>query len=297
VTAHRSHPPALRRIVERAVRDDKLFSRGDVVLVACSGGPDSMALLHVLAMLRKTLGHVVVGHGVDHGLRAEAASELALADSLCERLDVPFDVTSVSVASEANLQARAREARHRALQDAACRLGATVVATGHTADDKAETVLLRLLRGAGPRGLAVLPSRSPPPFPPSDGGAGRDLVRPMIRARRADVLSHLSRHDVAFSKDPSNLDPKFTRVRVRNEVLPLLSDLSPRITEHLCALADMLGELEFGDDPLADLGRAQRELALRGLRGGERIVKIRVKGGRELAVTFPDGNIVLNEKK
>jgi len=105
------------------------------------------------------MGHVVVAHGVDHGLRLEASGELALVADLCGKLGISFEVTRVDVASGSNVQARARDARHRALQQAAIRLGATVIATGHTADDRAETVLLRLLRGAGPRGRP-LPRRS-----------------------------------------------------------------------------------------------------------------------------------------
>jgi tRNA(Ile)-lysidine synthase len=103
-----------------------------------------------------------------------------------------------------------------------------VIATGHHADDRAETVILRLLRGAGPRGLAVLPPR-----------AG-DLVRPLIRARRGDIDAHLARHGIAHALDPSNANSRFLRVRVRRELLPLLADLSPGIVTHLCALADQL---------------------------------------------------------
>jgi tRNA(Ile)-lysidine synthase len=282
------------------IRDEELFTRGDVVLVACSGGPDSTALLHVLAMLRRDLGHAVVAHGVDHGLRAEAAGELALVASLAEKIDVPFEVTRLDLAPGGNLQARAREARHRALQDAALRRGASVIATGHTADDRAETVLLRLLRGAGPRGLSVLAPRAASPVAPSETastGATVDLVRPLIQARRVDVMAHLGRHGLATAADPSNVDPRFTRVRVRREVMPLLEAISPAIVEHLCALADMLGAMGLEDDPLLDLGRAQRAMIERARRLGHRNVKIRMKGGREVDVTFPGGQIVLTEKK
>ena len=295
--SRRSHPPSLRRLAERTIRDASLFHRGDRVLVACSGGPDSTALLHVLALLRRDLGHEVIGHGVDHGLRPEAKDELALAAEVAEKLGVPFEVTRVSVEPGGNLQARAREARHRALQDAAARHGASVIATGHTADDRAETVLLRLLRGAGPRGLAVLEPRAPSPVASSGPEPPRDLVRPLVRARRADVLLHLERHGLAHARDPSNLDPRFTRVRVRRELIPLLLELSPRIIDHLCALADMLHDVCPAEDPMGGLGRAQRTTIERAQKKGLRIVKIRMKGGRELDVTFPAGKIVLNEKK
>jgi tRNA(Ile)-lysidine synthase len=289
----RSHPPSLLRHAERLIRDERLFGRGDVVLCACSGGPDSGALLHVLALLRERLGHAVVAHGVDHGLREGAAAELDVARAVAEPLGVPFTVTRVALEPGANLQARARAVRYEALAGAAAAAGARVIATGHTADDRAETVLLRLLRGAGPRGLAVLPPRAPLPV-----SSPAELVRPLLRARRGDVLAHLERHRLPFAQDPSNLDPRFTRVRVRREVLPLLEELSPTIVTHLCALADMLAPAPGAgplDAPLGGLNRAQRLAVERARRLGRPGVLLALPGGRQVEVTFPDGRIVLNE--
>ncbi|APR83032.1 tRNA(Ile)-lysidine synthetase [Minicystis rosea] len=291
MSARRSHPPSLLRLTERLVRDEHLFARGDVVLCACSGGPDSTALLHVIARLRETIGHTVVAHGVDHGLRADADAELALAAGVAAANDVPFTVTRVRVAPGGNLQARARAARHEALAGAAEAAGARVVATGHTADDRAETLLLRLLRGAGPRGLAVLPPRAPLP-----ASADVELIRPLLGARRRDVLAHLERHALPFAHDPSNRDPRFTRARVRHELVPLLEELSPGVVEHLSSLADMLANAP-DDATLDGLGRAQRLAVERARRMGRRSVRLRLPGGREVEATFPDGRIVLIESR
>jgi tRNA(Ile)-lysidine synthase len=201
------------------------------VLAAVSGGPDSMAMLHVLALLRSRLAFGLFAHGVDHGLRPEAAAELDLAEGFARSLDVPFARTRVSVAPGGNLQARARVARWEALRAAAARVGAHRIATGHHADDRAETMLIRILRGTGARGLGVLP--------PRDG----DRIRPLHRARRADVDAHVARHHVPHAIDPSNADPRFLRVRVRGELLPALERLSPRVVEHLCRLADELSQM------------------------------------------------------
>jgi tRNA(Ile)-lysidine synthase len=217
----------LTTIVRRATRELALGGE-TTVLVAVSGGPDSMALLHVLAMLRAKGGPRVVAHGVDHGLRHEAAAELDLAATIARDLGVAFGATRVEVGRGPNVQARARTARYGALRDAAGRAGASFVATAHHADDRAETVLLRILSGAGARGLGVLPPR-----------AG-DLIRPMIRATRADVLAHISRHCLAHALDPSNEDPRFTRARIRRDLVPLLRALDPRIVDHLCQIADDL---------------------------------------------------------
>jgi len=222
----RSHPPTLITIARAALRDHGLAPRGTRVLVAVSGGPDSMALLHVMALLRARQGFGLFAHGVDHGLRAEAGGELDLAESFSRDLDVPFSRSAVNVSPGGNLQARARDARWAALRTAASRVGVDHIATGHHADDRAETLLMRLLRGTGARGLAVLP--------PLEG----DRIRPLLRARRADIDAHIARHRVPHVIDPSNRDPRFLRARVRTDLLPELERLSPRIVEHLCALAD-----------------------------------------------------------
>jgi tRNA(Ile)-lysidine synthase len=222
----RSHPPTLITLARAALRENDIAPRGSRVLVAVSGGPDSMALLHVLSLLRHKLAFGLFAHGVDHGLREESASELDLAEAFARSLAVPFGRTRVAVAPGGNLQARARTARWEALRGAASRAGADRIATGHHADDRAETLLMRLLRGTGPGGLAVLP--------PRDG----ERIRPLYRARRADVQAHVSRHHIPHVTDPSNRDPRFLRTRVRHELLPLLERLSPRVVEHLCSLAD-----------------------------------------------------------
>ena len=224
----RSHPPTLITLARAAMREQDLVPRGGVVLAAVSGGPDSTALLHVLALLRTRGGFGLFAHGVDHGLRAGASAELDVAERLAHRLDVPFTRSRVRVEPGGNLQARARAARWTALQEEANRVSAARIATGHHADDRAETVLIRLLRGTGATGLGVLPAR--------DGCR----IRPLYRARRADIDAHIRRHALPCSIDPSNRDPRFLRARVRHELLPAMHGLSPRIVEHLCRLADEL---------------------------------------------------------
>jgi tRNA(Ile)-lysidine synthase len=229
----RSHPPTLITLARAAFRDQALAPRGARILAAVSGGPDSMALLHVLALVRRKLAFGLFAHGVDHGLREGAAAELDTAEELARTLEVPFGRTRVNVPRGGNLQARARSARWEALEAAASRLGADRIATGHHAEDRAETLLIRLLRGTGPRGLAVLPPRA----------RASDRIRPFYRARRTDIEAHLRRHRIPFSTDPSNSDPRFLRTRVRLELLPLLESLSPQIVTHLCRLADEMDML------------------------------------------------------
>ncbi|MBM4356774.1 MAG: tRNA lysidine(34) synthetase TilS [Deltaproteobacteria bacterium] len=272
----------------RAIVDERLFARGDLVVCACSGGPDSTALLHALGLLRRRLGHDLVAVGVDHGLRPEARRELEHAAAVAAQLGIPFHVSELAVSPGGNLMARAREARHRALQAQAALHGAACIALGHTADDRAETFLLRLLRGAGPRGLAVMPPRATSPF------GGVDLVRPIVGARREAVRLHLERHELASACDPTNRDGRFLRARVRAELLPLLENLSPGATDHLCHLVDMLRLPTLdASDVLHGFGRAQRREAERALRDGRRSITVRVSGGRDVTLTFSEKTPVL----
>jgi len=278
----RSHPPTLTTTVSRTLREECGVGRGARILLALSGGGDSMALLHVLALLAQKQGFSLFAHGVDHGLRAEASAELDRAQTLCTALGVAFSRSRLSLTDGGNLQARARDARRAELSSAAKRVEAELIATAHHADDRAETVLLRLLRGSGPPGLAVLPPRS------------GSWIRPQCRARKADIALHLRRHGLEFAEDPSNRERRFLRTQVRFELLPLLERLSPQIVSHLCALADALGE---GGQLNADLGalrdehgvalllnRAQRELVGRARTFGQRAARVSLANGRELSL-------------
>src|SRR3982751_2993891 len=139
----RSHPPTLITLVRRTLVEECGPLKGRAVLAAVSGGGDSQAMLSVLARLAPTLRYRLSAHGVDHGLRSEAGSELDKAQALATKLGVPFARTQLALARGGNLQARARTARYAALREVAQPEDA-VIATAHHADDRAETVLLRL---------------------------------------------------------------------------------------------------------------------------------------------------------
>lgn len=228
----RSHPPALLRRTERTLREETPLRRGDRVVVAVSGGGDSTALLHVLARLAPRLDIELHAHGVDHGLRPDASAELDLAERLAGDLGVPFSRSVLDVREGSNLQARARAARYAALDAVAERIGAPWVATAHHENDRAETILMRILRGTSPRGLAILPA------------ASERRLRPLIRSPASAIVMHLARHGLSFATDPSNQNPRFLRTRIRHELIPLLEDLNPGATAHLNLLADEWSEPE-----------------------------------------------------
>ena len=284
-------PPTLLTLCRRLLRSKRLFERGQLVLCAVSGGPDSMALLHALALMRKRRGHRLAAVGIDHGLRDGAGAELDAAEQLASDHEVPFERIRLDMERGSNLQARARSARHAALQACAQRRDAACIALGHTADDRAETLIMRLLRGSGPHGLAVMPART-------HGIEGTvELVRPLLLARRSDVLAHLQRHGVPFAHDPSNRDRRFLRVRVRHEVIPLLEELSPGVVDHLCTLADALVDQRDETDPLATLNRTQRQQIQRLLRRGYGRTTVRVSGNRDLEIGFFRQSPVFSSKQ
>lgn len=200
------------RLVELAAataRRHTMLDDGDRVLVAVSGGADSVALLHVLRELAPRLRLTLHVLHVDHGLRAGSARDADFVRALGRRLGVPVEVVAVTV-GPGSVEEAARAARYAALERAADRLGAQRIALGHTADDQAETVLMRLLAGTGPLGLAGIPPVR-----------GR-IVRPLLDARRSEVVAALEGAGLDWVEDPTNRDRQFLRNRLRHDVLPRL---------------------------------------------------------------------------
>jgi tRNA(Ile)-lysidine synthase len=218
--------------VHATIRRRGLLHGGETVLIAVSGGPDSVALLDVLCALRAPLGLTLGIIHVDHGLRPDSGSDAELVQALGEGLGVPVEIERVQVRRTAGarwqgLEAEARRLRYAVLAAGAAAIGAQRVATGHTADDQAETVLMRLLEGAGPRGLAGIP-------------AERGIyVRPLIDVSRAEIMAHLLERGLPWRVDPSNRDLSFRRNRVRHELLPYLAErYHPEVRAALCRAAD-----------------------------------------------------------
>jgi tRNA(Ile)-lysidine synthase len=214
--------PDLSSRVARTIRHDCRMAAGDRVAVAISGGSDSVALFWLLHALAPDLGLELAGlvH-VNHQLRgAESDGDEAFCRRLADRMGLPIAVAAIDVAADArarrvSIEVAARDARYAFFERAAADLGATVIVTGHTLDDQAETVMLRLLRGAGTRGLSgVRPRR------------GR-VARPLLHVRRAEARDYLIARDEAWRDDASNLDTAIVRNRVRHELMPVLESVAP----------------------------------------------------------------------
>ncbi|AMJ61223.1 tRNA lysidine(34) synthetase TilS [Bosea sp. PAMC 26642] len=206
------------------------------LLVAVSGGPDSVTLLVLLAEWARASGRPKLHAAtVDHGLRSEAADEARLVETLCQGLEVSHDILKwEGPKPSSGLQLRAREARYRLLTARARQLGDAVLVTAHTLDDQAETILMRLAHGSGPTGVLGMRARS--------RKADILLARPLLGVSKARLLATLRERGLPFAEDPSNEDRRFERVRWR-ALMPLLASegLSAR---RLATFASRLARLE-----------------------------------------------------
>jgi tRNA(Ile)-lysidine synthase len=219
------------RIAVRRTLADVPNGPGQPVIVACSGGADSLALLAATVFEARREAWPVLGATVDHGLQEGSAqhAERVVAQMAALGADEAVCVPVTVAATGQGVEAAAREARYAALGEVAERTGASAVLLGHTLDDQAETVLLGLTRGSGARSLAGMRPV-----------LGR-FRRPLLEVSRAQTEAACRAEGIEFWTDPHNADPRFTRARVRHRVLPMLeSELGPGVTAALARTADLL---------------------------------------------------------
>ncbi len=192
------------------------------VMVGLSGGADSVALLVSLCALRQEQQLDLFAVHVNHGLRENASLDEAYCVELCRRLHVPLIVKSVIFPAHSNIEAAAREARYAAFDEAMLETGAEMLALAHHMDDQAETVVMHLLYGAGPAGLAGMHE------------VRGKTWRPFLNVRRRDLQDYLTKQGISWREDESNADLAFTRNRIRSEVMPCLEGCYP---QSVCAIA------------------------------------------------------------
>ena len=220
-------------VIRATLTDLGLSPECGSVLVAVSGGPDSVCLLHALRELEYTVEVAHFDHQTRDGLSAEdAAFVKALAQDLnltCHEERKPIE--TLAAKSPRSFEEVAREARYTFFEQTAAEAGCAFIATGHHAGDQAETVLMRVLRGTTPRGLAGIPARA------KRGDV--TVIRPLIRLPQVAIDAYLNERGHRFCEDTSNKDVRFVRNRVRHELLPLLQrDYNPKVADALCRLAE-----------------------------------------------------------
>lgn len=216
-----------------------LLERGDKVLVACSGGADSSALLAALLELREPYAlRLAIGH-FNHRLRRGADQDERFVVRMGQKLGLPVyvrkeDVRSFAAESGLNIEEASRERRYKFLRETAGRIGANRIATAHTLTDQAETVLMRIFRGSGPSGLGGI-------APCIDGL----IIRPLIEVERREVEAYLRARKINYREDETNRDPRYQRNRIRLRLIPYLErNFEPKIVQHLGRLAEISREEE-----------------------------------------------------
>jgi len=250
--------------VRRTVEQHGMCLPGQAIVVAVSGGPDSVALLHALHTLRDTWPVSLVAAHLDHGFRgSDSAADADYVRALCQRLDIPCHSAYVNVPElkrtlHLSAQEAARRARQAFLRKVAAESGAERIALGHTRDDRVETILLNIFRGTGPDGLEGFPPVRLP------------LVRPLYDVTRSETHDYCTLNALHPRTDASNENLKYRRNRLRNELLPIIAEhFNPRIAEALLRLSDLVSaenELldQFAANTLAEiqLTNSAREIVI-----------------------------------
>jgi tRNA(Ile)-lysidine synthase len=225
--------PLLQRI-RQTIHDHQMFENGQILLIAVSGGPDSMALLHIFFQWRESFAiQLCVAH-LNHQMRPGAAQDALFVEAAARDLGIPclcdsIDVPAYQHQHKLSPEDAARRVRYAFLSQAAAKMAAHHIVLGHTADDQAETVLYHLFRGSGLRGLRGMPPVRQP------------VIRPLIRVQHRDLLAYLRRHRIPFREDPSNQHRRYTRNRLRLDLIPhLQASYNPRLVDTLNTTAELL---------------------------------------------------------
>jgi tRNA(Ile)-lysidine synthase len=231
--------------VRETISRFEMIRQNDRVIVAVSGGADSICLLHLLHSLRDFFSiHLVVAH-YEHGLRPmEDPAETGFVQQFAASLGLPFESEKgfLSIGRGASIEERARNARYAFLERTRGKHNAQRIALGHTLNDQAETLLMRLLRGSGPAGLGCIPPVR-----------NSTLIRPLIETERREIEDYLRSQGVTWKTDSSNLQPTYLRNRIRLELIPLLENYQPRLVKRLGQTAAILRD---EDDCLEKIAEA-----------------------------------------
>jgi tRNA(Ile)-lysidine synthase len=225
--------------VKRTIDDFGLLKAGDKILIALSGGPDSVVLLHLLHLLKGHYNITLAAAHLDHGLRAQAAQDREFCVRICKDLKIRLfskkvDIAIIAKRRKISIEEAGRQARYGYFELLAQKHGFTKIATGHTLDDNAETVLFNLARGCGLDGLAGIPYR-------------RDkIIRPLLRVEKAELLAWLKAEKIGFVRDKSNRSLKYARNRIRHKVIPELGLINGAAVRNIARMSDIAkNEIEF----------------------------------------------------
>jgi tRNA(Ile)-lysidine synthase len=263
----------LKQVAEFVSRKE-LLSNGDAVLVGLSGGPDSVALLHLLTRLRRSYSLKLYAVYVNHGLRQkQALNEEKFCAEVCRRWHVGFhviraDIPAVARKRKVGFEEAARDFRYEQFEKLADELGCARIAVGHQADDQVETVLFRIIRGTGRSGLVGIPAMR-----------GK-IIRPLLEVRRVDILSYLNRRRISYCRDSSNADLEYRRNYLRHKLIPeIRKRLNPKVDRAIVDLAKLMAEEE---EFLAGMARRVYRRIVKSTPGGKLMLDLQIYLGYPL---------------
>ncbi len=221
--------------VSKTIKERKLLKKRDSVLVALSGGPDSVALLHLLLNIREKYNLNIAAAHLDHAIRAGSSKDREFCRKLCKRLKIKLysrrtDVEALARKEKMTIEEAGRKARYDYFQSICSKYGYNKIATGHTSDDNAETVLFNMARGSGLRGLSGIPVKR------------GNIIRPLIEIEKAELIYWLTTNKIKFRTDPTNRSIKYTRNRIRQKVIPELKQINPELMKSLGRLSRNVAE-------------------------------------------------------
>jgi tRNA(Ile)-lysidine synthase len=252
-------------------RQYNLFPPESTIVLAVSGGADSLVLLHVMAQLQERLRIHLHVATLNHGLRVDAADDVAYVQQIAAQLNIPITAETVDVKTLAReqhigIEAAGRKARYDFFARAAQQIGASTIATAHHADDQSETILMHIIRGTGVQGLiGMQPKTMLSDYPVLT------LVRPLLDVRRADIEAYCAEHQLEPRHDSTNMDITYLRNELRHVILPRLREINPQVEKSLAQLADIV---RFEQDFVQSY---YEEQALPHIKASESSTRIQVK--------------------
>lgn len=226
-------------------KENRLFYKGDGVQVACSGGSDSIAMLILLDQTKDLFGVNLHCTHIDHGLRENSRADARFVEELCQKMSIPFSCLKITDKPTGNLENWARERRHGLLAENASRLHLTKTALAHNANDRAETLLHNIARGAGLDGAANMA--------PSSGS----IVRPLLFVSKSEILEFLIQMNQDYVTDETNSDTAFSRNRIRHNVIPQLEAIFPKAASNISRFASLAADDSACLDEIAKIRKEE----------------------------------------
>lgn len=229
---------------KKTVTENSLIRKNDSILVSVSGGADSVCLLHLLIKLQRTVMFKIAVVHFNHGLRLHASeNDFYFVKKLAQKNQLTFHYDSLPVREISNdtkigIEEAGRLLRYKSYTELAKKHTYTKIALGHHLDDQAETLLFRIIRGTGPRGLAGIPLMR------NMEGTSAQIIRPLLYVSKEQIVHYMKQHEFSFRVDHSNLTDMFTRNKIRNKLIPYLERFNPKIKNHLSRLAHTLRDEE-----------------------------------------------------